>query len=196
MTLVLPKKIPQLNGEVSPKIEREINLAFDRLYNQVALLINHIEDLKLNQSSQIQSIKNESQAFLANLAIPLIGETNTSNPLTGVGTNPGNVTSVGFTPPNIFTIVGSPITGNGTFVSTLVNQTKNKAWMGPTTGADAAPTFRLLISSDMPRTSSAADPSTTELPNNGDYCCHLNTVSGFVYLAYNKSGSIVKVQLV
>ncbi len=45
------------------------------------------------------------------------------------------------------------------------------------------------------RTSSAADPTTTELPNDGDACIHKNTSSGNIYLAFNNSGSIVKTQL-
>lgn len=45
-------------------------------------------------------------------------------------------------------------------------------------------------------TSSAADPSTTEYPNDGDHGIHKNTTSGNVFLAYNDGGgSIVKVQL-
>ncbi len=46
------------------------------------------------------------------------------------------------------------------------------------------------------RTSAAADPTTTEYPNDGDAGIHKNTSSGNVYLAYNDGGStIVKVQL-
>lgn len=45
------------------------------------------------------------------------------------------------------------------------------------------------------RTSSSSDPTTTELPNDGDACIHKNTSSGNIYLAFNNSGSIVKTQL-
>jgi len=44
-------------------------------------------------------------------------------------------------------------------------------------------------------TSSAADPTTTELPSDKDWGVHKNTTSGNVFLAYNDNGSIVKVQL-
>lgn len=44
-------------------------------------------------------------------------------------------------------------------------------------------------------TSSAADPTTTELPNDKDYGLHKNTSSGAVFLAYNDGGAIRKVQL-
>ena len=46
------------------------------------------------------------------------------------------------------------------------------------------------------RTSSSADPTTTEYPNDGDAGIHKNTSSGDVFLAYNDGGStVVKVQL-
>lgn len=45
------------------------------------------------------------------------------------------------------------------------------------------------------RTSSSADPSVTELPNDGDACIHYNSTSTFIYLAFNRSGTIYKVQL-
>ncbi len=43
--------------------------------------------------------------------------------------------------------------------------------------------------------SSAADPSTTELPTSGDIGVHKNTTSGNVFLAVNDGGAIKKVQL-
>jgi hypothetical protein len=44
-------------------------------------------------------------------------------------------------------------------------------------------------------TSSAADPTTTELATAGDYGIHKNTTSGTVYLAFNDGGTIKKVAL-
>ena len=44
-------------------------------------------------------------------------------------------------------------------------------------------------------TSSAADPTTTELATAGDYGIHKNTTSGTVYLVFNDSGTIKKVAL-
>lgn len=44
-------------------------------------------------------------------------------------------------------------------------------------------------------TSSAADPTTTDLPVAGDYGVHKNTTSGTVYLAFNDAGTIKKVAL-
>ena len=45
------------------------------------------------------------------------------------------------------------------------------------------------------RTSTSADPTTTEYPNDKDTGIHKNTTSGNVYLSYNDGGAIVKVQL-
>ena len=46
------------------------------------------------------------------------------------------------------------------------------------------------------RTSTSADPTTTEYPNDKDAGIHKNTTSGNVYLAYNDGGTIKKVQLI
>jgi len=62
----------------------------------------------------------------------------------------GTVTSVALSLPAIFSVSGSPITGAGTLTGTLANQTANYLWAGPTTGAAAAPTFRAMVSDDIP----------------------------------------------
>lgn len=45
------------------------------------------------------------------------------------------------------------------------------------------------------RTSTTADPTTTELPNDKDLAIHKNTTTGFIYLAYNDGGTIKKATL-
>lgn len=45
------------------------------------------------------------------------------------------------------------------------------------------------------QTSTAANPTTTELPNDKDLAIHRNTATAAVYLAYNDAGTIKKVQL-
>ena len=45
------------------------------------------------------------------------------------------------------------------------------------------------------RTSSSADPSTSDIATDGQATIHKNTSSGNVFLAYNDGGSVVKVQL-
>lgn len=67
----------------------------------------------------------------------------------------GTVTSVGLSLPNIFTVSGSPITGSGTLSASLATQAANYVWAGPTTGGDAAPTFRALVAGDIPSLTSA-----------------------------------------
>lgn len=69
----------------------------------------------------------------------------------GGGGGSGTVTSVALTAPSaVLTISGSPITTSGTLAITFHTQTANLVWAGPTTGAAAAPTFRSLVSADLP----------------------------------------------
>lgn len=62
----------------------------------------------------------------------------------------GTVTSVGFAGPSIFSIAGSPVTTSGTITASLVSQSANTVWAGPTTGSSASPTFRSLATGDLP----------------------------------------------
>jgi len=62
----------------------------------------------------------------------------------------GTVTSVGLSLPSIFTVSGSPVTSSGTLTAVLATQTANYVLAGPTTGSAAAPTFRALVSGDIP----------------------------------------------
>jgi hypothetical protein len=69
----------------------------------------------------------------------------------------GTVTSIGLSlPSSIITVSGSPVTVSGTLNgSTLVSQSANKVWAGPTTGSAAAPTFRSLVGADLPNPSAS-----------------------------------------
>jgi hypothetical protein len=63
----------------------------------------------------------------------------------------GTVTSVALSlPSSILTVTGSPVTTSGTLTGTLATQTANYVWSGPATGSPAAPTFRALVSADLP----------------------------------------------
>lgn len=62
----------------------------------------------------------------------------------------GTVTSVSLSLPGIFTVSGSPVTASGTLSATLVTQSANSVWAGPTTGSGAAPSFRSLVAADIP----------------------------------------------
>ncbi len=63
----------------------------------------------------------------------------------------GTVTSVGMAlPSSVLTVTGSPVTSTGTLTGTLATQTANRVLAGPTMGSPAAPTFRALVSGDLP----------------------------------------------
>ncbi len=48
------------------------------------------------------------------------------------------------------TVSGSPITGSGTLAPALLAQAKNTIFAGPSTGSNATPTFRSLVTADLP----------------------------------------------
>lgn len=68
----------------------------------------------------------------------------------GGGGGSGTVTSVGLALPSIFSVSGSPVTTSGTLTGDLATQAANTLFAGPTTGADATPTFRALVNADIP----------------------------------------------
>jgi len=98
----------------------------------------------INSPTQLPDMTGNSGKFLT---------TNGSQPswatVSGGG---GGVTSVGLSLPNIFTVSNSPVTTTGTLTGSLATQAANMVWAGPTTGADAAPTFRALVAADLPNT--------------------------------------------
>ena len=61
----------------------------------------------------------------------------------------GTVTSVDVAVPDILTSTGGPITDSGTITLALATQAANTVFAGPGTGADAAPTFRELVTADI-----------------------------------------------
>lgn len=68
-----------------------------------------------------------------------------------VGISGGAVSSVGMgLPSSLFTVTGSPVTSAGTLTGTLVTQSANTVWAGPTTGSAATPAFRALLAADIP----------------------------------------------
>ena len=75
--------------------------------------------------------------------------------VSGVGGS-GTVTSVALSLPDIFTVSGSPVTATGTLTGALATQTPNSVFAGPSTGSTAiAPTFRALVSADIPTLTAA-----------------------------------------
>jgi hypothetical protein len=71
----------------------------------------------------------------------------------------GTVTSVAMTGDGVIfnsTVTGSPITTNGTLSFTFISQLKNTFLAGPTSGANAAPTFRAISPLDFNNGSGAS----------------------------------------
>lgn len=62
----------------------------------------------------------------------------------------GTLSSIGLTMPAEFAVAGSPLTTDGTFAVTKVNQNANAVYAGPASGSAAAPAFRPLVSADLP----------------------------------------------
>jgi hypothetical protein len=62
----------------------------------------------------------------------------------------GTVTSVGLSMPSIFSVTNSPITSSGAISTSLVVQGANTFFGGPASGFSATPSFRLLVSGDIP----------------------------------------------
>jgi hypothetical protein len=65
----------------------------------------------------------------------------------------GTVTSVAFADDStspIYSISGSPVTTSGTLAITLATQSANTIFAGPTTGSATQPSFRALVSADIP----------------------------------------------
>ena len=62
----------------------------------------------------------------------------------------GTVTSVGLSAPSFLTVTGSPITGAGTLALSLANQNINLVFAGPASGSPGTPSFRSLVSADVP----------------------------------------------
>lgn len=77
----------------------------------------------------------------------------------------GTVTSVNMTVPPILSVSGNPITTSGTLAVTLVDQVANRIFAGPATGADAAPTFRVLAVADIPTGIPAVNIGTGSVDN-------------------------------
>jgi len=72
--------------------------------------------------------------------------------LSMAGMTSGTVTSVSWTGDGtIFTAsADTPVTTSGTLTPALATQTKNTLLAGPTSGSNAAPTFRALVAADLP----------------------------------------------
>lgn len=61
----------------------------------------------------------------------------------------GTVTSVDLSLPSIFSVTGNPVTSSGTLTTSLVTQAQNLVFASPS-GSSGVPTFRSLVSNDIP----------------------------------------------
>ncbi len=105
---------------------------------------------KMQQVSATSKLLGSSSTTLPVQEITLgtgISMSGTTLSATGTG---GTVTSVALTLPSIFSVAGSPVTTSGTLAGSLATQSANKVFAGPTSGVAAAPTFRSLVSADLP----------------------------------------------
>ena len=103
-------------------------------------------------------IAGDGSGFSQRLAVGSNGQVLTADSTQTLGVkwgsaSAGTVTSVAFadgssTP--IYSVSGSPVTSSGTLTITLATQSANSVFAGPTSGGAAQPTFRSLVSSDIP----------------------------------------------
>jgi hypothetical protein len=78
-----------------------------------------------------------------------------SDDMPSSGAGSGTVTSVALTGDGtVFNaaVPGSPVTASGTLAPSLHTQVQKTFFAGPTSGADAAPTFRTIAAADLPIT--------------------------------------------
>jgi hypothetical protein len=68
----------------------------------------------------------------------------------GGGGGSGTVTSVAMTVPTGFSVSGSPIINSGTFAVTENTQSANKIKAGPSSGSAATPSYRDMVTDDLP----------------------------------------------
>jgi Pectate lyase superfamily protein len=100
--------------------------------------------------------------------------TNTSWSTAGSGT----VTSVGLSLPAIFSVSGSPVTTSGTLTGALANQSANLVFAGPGSGSAAGPTFRSLVTADLPLALTDAGVKTTTYTASANQLVRCDTTSG------------------
>lgn len=76
----------------------------------------------------------------------------------------GTVTSVGLSLPTEFSVSGSPVTTSGTLSASKATQAANQVWAGPTSGGAAVPSFRALVTADIPDLSGTYKTTGAGLP--------------------------------
>lgn len=139
---------------IDPRAERIYYTGFIRVYSYINGKINEIRNILEGNAKKIeeQSKRLEEQTSLVkSFGTQLIGVQNQTNPLATLGE--GTVMSVSAIPTSIFDVTDSTVNP----IISLDAQAKNKVLAGPTTGANAEPTFRLLVSADLTGLSTDAE---------------------------------------
>lgn len=85
-----------------------------------------------------------TRTLVAGTGITLTNADGVAGNITIAASTAGSVTSVGLALPSIFTVTGTPVTGTGTLTGALATQAANTFFVGPLSGAAAAPTFRTV----------------------------------------------------
>lgn len=174
----MDRRFPKFDNKIDPKAEREINLSLQRMYDFIDQLERDLKkEIKSSSDTQTTQIQQASQ-LVNEFGTRLIGLENPSNPIETIGT--GSVSSVGLTLPNIFNVTNSPIVDSGNLTATI-NGVNFKA--------------RVISDAQIRYTSTNADPTLTEFPNDKDFGFHVNTVSTNRFFVYNNGGTLFKVQI-
>lgn len=102
--------------------------------------------LKFTSGTNLTSIENGAMEYNGTHLFISIGGTRYQLDQQGGG----SVSSVALALPSIFTVSGSPVTSSGTLTGTLNTQSANLVFAGPASGGAATPTFRALVTADLP----------------------------------------------
>ncbi len=102
----------------------------------------------------------------------------------------GTATSVGLVLPALFTVSNSPVTGAGDLTAVFHTQAANTVFAGPTTGADATPAMRALVTADLP-VLPRQTRLTTSPTNNTATFANLTSLSASLVTGHNYAGRLV-----
>lgn len=119
-------------------------------------------DLSKRLQSEPEAVSHDVDFTFQALAMRSQTQQTTITQINNIINGKGTVSSVALAMPSIFGVAGSPITTSGTLTVSLLAETANLVWAGPSSGAAAPPTFRALVAGDIP--SLPYLPSSTVLP--------------------------------
>jgi len=184
-------RIQRRNLSKDKGIHPELKRTVDDIYDALDLLLNErrkAQPSSVGTSQRQLPPSNGGQsggALLGVFGTELIGQGAVDDQLQTLSTSDGSVTSVGVSSNNaaIASISGSPVTSSGTIAINF----------------SSTPTFTSVTLNGglkwLGYTSSAAAPTTTELPADKNVAIHKDTGTSKIYLAFNDSGVIKKVEL-